>query len=78
MDQEDKKQPEKESRQLPVVAFSIIAILVSITTFLDLRVVKEDVSKLTDYIESNNLTAAVTGTGAELIQEIQDVIDKYR
>ena len=78
MDQEDKKQPDKEPRQLPVVAFSIIAILISITTFLDLRVVKEDVSKLTDYIESNNLTAVVTGTGAELIQEIQDVIDKYR
>lgn len=69
------KEPKKESK-LPILTFSILAMLISITVFLDLRAVKEDVSKLTDYIESSNLV--VSGSGAQLIQEIQDIINKYK
>lgn len=84
LNNDQSKQEEKEVKKFPVTAFSIIALLVSITVFLDLKMVREDVKQLSDLISSqpqiihNVSGSAVTGTVVNLTNEIQEILDKYK
>jgi hypothetical protein len=85
MDKEPEKDKGAESTKdknssLPVFSIAIIAFILSIINFIDLKGIRHDMEIINNRIESVSGTAAsiVNDESAPIIAEIKRVLDKYK
>ena len=85
MDKEPEKIKDAESTKdknssLPVFSIAIVALILSIINFVDLKGVRTDMEDIKTKIESVSGTAAsiINAESAPIIAEIKRVLDKYK
>lgn len=85
MDKEPEKNKDAENEKdknssLPVFSIAIVALILSIINFIDLKAVRSDMEIIKTGIESVSGAAAsiINGESAPIIDEIKRILDKYK